>query len=595
MPSDADLSAALDALARSDRRARRAALMDLRSLGRDPLSLLRADRAALLDPAWLARVEAGAPLLYWGDEDEEGEAPPRRFTLDGTVGIVDVVGPLASRGWFCVDGYDTIAEALGEALADARAETVLLRIDSPGGAAAGCFEWCGRMRELVVASGKRVVAYADEMALSGAYAIACVADEIVAPETGVVGSVGVIASMVSQARRNEAEGLDVRVIRAGAEKADGHPDLPLDDAAIAREQAVVDQLAGVFYRWVSARRGMTPAEVAALQAGVRMGPAGVAARLADRVLGYHALVAEMQRPAAPARTAPVPASAAKAATRAAPLPSLRAAPGPRHTTRSTTMSTPKPRSAEAPATPDATPTEGAAPSAPCTCAGKACPCCDGTLACPVCGGACELCNGTGVCPARPAESAPADAPADAAPGATAVAVPGGLAARAAEGDRLRAALAEATGKRDVEGQLGALGVLVAKARAHDEALTRAARAEEALRDAALERLIAEGRAAGKLTPAQAAKAEGDRPAGWARRQSPEALEAFLADAPVVIPRGEHRGPTAPPTADPQLPVEIAGYVAKARASGWLSLAATERHAVMAHDADLARRLNDSAR
>lgn len=570
-----DLSADLAALARSDRRARRAALMDLRSIGRDPLSLLRADRAALLDPAWVARLQAGAPLLYWGEGEDEDEMPPSRFTLEGNVGVVDVIGPLASRGWFCVDGYDTIALALEEALKDARAVKVLLNLDSPGGAAAGCFEWCSRMREMIVASGKHVVAYSNEMALSGAYAIACIADEIVVPETGVVGSVGVITSMVSQVKRNEIEGLDVRVIQAGDEKADGHPDKALDEAAVARVQAEVNQLADVFYRWVSSRRGMTPAAVAALQAGVRMGAAGVDVRLADRVLGYHALLAEMQS-GAPATS---PAPAAPPATSAhASRSTPRAAQAPRTTTRSTTMPTQSPTKktrveapAPAPATPDA-PAENAAaaPSEPCSCAGKTCPACDGTMACRVCGGVCELCMGTGICPAH--------AETDAAPAAEAAA------------SRLHGALAEATGKIDVEGQIGALGVLMAKASAHDQALARAVSAETALRSASLERLIEKGRAEGKLTPAQVAKAEGDRPAGWARRQSPEALEAFLADAPVVIPRGAINPPSDPARGDAQLPVDVAAAVAKARSNGWLSLSATERHEVTAHDAELAQRL-----
>ena len=157
------------------------------------------------------------------------------------------------------------------------------------------------MRDAVVASKKRCVAYSDEMAFSGAYAVACVADEIVVPETGCVGSVGVIASMVSRSKKNTMDGFDVRVIQNGAEKADGHPDLPIDPEAVAREQRSVDQLASIFHRWVGERRGMTSDAVASLEAGVRMGGDAVAARLADRVQGWHALVAEMQRraPAAP--------------------------------------------------------------------------------------------------------------------------------------------------------------------------------------------------------------------------------------------------------------------------------------------------------
>lgn len=283
-------------------------LAQARLEGRDPLSLFRADRALLLDPAWLARIESGAPLMFWGEDDEEDDGEgeePCGYELHGNVAVVDVEGPIAQRGWFCVDGYDSITASVEAALADSRAESVLLRLNSPGGAAAGAFEWTRRMRDAVVASKKRCVAYADEMAFSGAYAVACVADEIVVPETGCVGSVGVIASMVSRSKKNTMDGFDVRVIQNGAEKADGHPDLPIDPEAVAREQRSVDQLASIFHRWVGERRGMTVDSVAALEAGVRMGGEAVAARLADRVLGWHALVSEMQRRAPTAPAAPM--------------------------------------------------------------------------------------------------------------------------------------------------------------------------------------------------------------------------------------------------------------------------------------------------
>ena len=209
-------------------------LADLRASGRDPLAILGADRALLVDASWLARIEAGAPLMFWGEDDEMPERAP--YDLVEGVAIIDVEGPIAQRAWFCVDGYDSISGRLAQALADTRVRSVMLRLNSPGGAAAGAFEWTRRMRDTVAASGKRVVAYADEMAFSGAYAVAVVADEIVLPETGCVGSVGVIASMVSRARANAAAGVDVRVIHAGAEKSDGHPAMPIDDAAVARAQ-----------------------------------------------------------------------------------------------------------------------------------------------------------------------------------------------------------------------------------------------------------------------------------------------------------------------------------------------------------------------
>lgn len=290
-------------------------LASLRAEGRDPLAILGVDRALLFDAAWLARVAGGAPLMFWGDD--EGDDTPSGYELRGGVAVLDIEGPIAQRGWYCIDGYDTIAANLDRALGDARVRTVLLRINSPGGAAAGAFEWTREMRTRIEASGKRVVAYADEMAYSGGYAVACIADEIVVPETGGVGSVGVIASLRSWAKANELEGIDVRVVASGAEKADGCPELPMDEGAVARAQKDVDLIAAVFHRWVAERRRMTPEAVRALEAGTRMGAEAVTAGLADRVLGYHALVAELEAAAsaAPSPRAPQRTTGARRATR----------------------------------------------------------------------------------------------------------------------------------------------------------------------------------------------------------------------------------------------------------------------------------------
>jgi signal peptide peptidase SppA len=186
-------------------------------------------------------------------------------------------------GLFGGDGYDAIQARFAAALDDGAVRAVVLRVDSPGGEVAGCFEAARTMRTAASTKGKPVVAYADEMACSAAYALACIADEIVVPDTGVVGSVGVIATLAEESAALAAEGIAVAVITSGAAKADGHPAVPLADDARARIQAEVDYLADVFAGEVAGARGMTPAAVRGLEARVFYGPAAVAAGLADRI------------------------------------------------------------------------------------------------------------------------------------------------------------------------------------------------------------------------------------------------------------------------------------------------------------------------
>lgn len=310
-------------------------LADLKGLGRDPFAIFRVDEALAIDGAWLSRVLEGGPLTFWGDDEgeddkpEDPEFPP--YEIASGVAVYDIEGPLVQRGWMCWPGYDTIARDLNTALADSRVKSVLLRMNSPGGMAAGCFEASRQMRDAVKASGKRCVAFADEMAYSAAYCLACVADEIVLPEPGGVGSVGVIASMQSVAKALAEAGVDVRVFTSGAEKGDGHPALPITKGASERTQARVDELAGIFQRWVAERRSMTPEAVKALEAGVRYGRAATASGLADRVMSYPDLLAEMQRSAAAQPSTPNRPGATRATTaRTSPAVAI-------PTTRKTTM------------------------------------------------------------------------------------------------------------------------------------------------------------------------------------------------------------------------------------------------------------------
>lgn len=244
----------------------------------EALALLGAEPLSLAPSSLRSLTGSGA---FWG-YDDEGEDEPG-YELVGDLAVITVRGCLMQRGCWWWHGYDTLAQAFDRALLDGRARAVVLAVDSPGGVVAGLFDTVKRMRASADAAGKPVVAVSDERCYSAAYALACVADAIVVPQTAGVGSVGVIGTMVSWAAALDAAGVDVRVIVSGAEKADGHPAQPLSDGAVAREQARVDQLAAVFFEWVASRRPLTAEQVAGLEAGIRLGPEAVAAKLADRI------------------------------------------------------------------------------------------------------------------------------------------------------------------------------------------------------------------------------------------------------------------------------------------------------------------------
>lgn len=239
-------------------------------------------RRAPFKPGGLLALDAAA----WGlDFAICGEDAPASFETAGGVAVVDVRGPLMRSATWMWDSYEAISGRVSEALASP-CHTLMLRLDSPGGEAAGVFELSDDIRAKASAAGKRVIAYVDAQAASAAYAIACAADEIFIPPTGSVGSIGCVKMLVDQTIMDRAMGLSFAAVVSGARKADGNPHVPLTEGAIAATQGEVDAMADLFFDLVARARGLEVAEVEALQAAQFTGAAAVGAKLADVVATF---------------------------------------------------------------------------------------------------------------------------------------------------------------------------------------------------------------------------------------------------------------------------------------------------------------------
>lgn len=235
------------------------------------------DPVMAIDP--MAFEQSFFPFLM----DEESAKP---YAMNGDVAVVKIQGPLSQRGGWFWDGYDKIRSRFEKALEDPKVRAVTLQIDSPGGAVAGLFETARAMRRAAADARKPVIAYADELAASAGYALASVADEIYLPESGTVGSVGVISVLADRSKLNERMGVRVHVLTTGKHKGDGHPDKPLTDEVIARYQERVNALGAQFNEMVADARGVSPAYVKGLEAAVFHGAAAVKGKLANGVASF---------------------------------------------------------------------------------------------------------------------------------------------------------------------------------------------------------------------------------------------------------------------------------------------------------------------
>lgn len=229
-----------------------------------------------LDEEWEQVVsEAGQPL----------------YTVSDGVAVVDVCGPLEHHESFFFESYDGLRAKFQAAADDDSVSSIVMRIDSPGGEAAGMIEAAKSIRGIAAAASKPLYAYADECACSAAYGLACAASEIWTAETGEVGSIGVILPVYDVTGANRKAGIVVELITTGDRKGDGHPDKPLDDGVRAALTERVNAIAVPFFRLVAKARGMSTGAVKALQAGVRTGPAAVEAGIADGVASWDQFMA----------------------------------------------------------------------------------------------------------------------------------------------------------------------------------------------------------------------------------------------------------------------------------------------------------------
>jgi capsid assembly protease len=193
--------------------------------------------------------------------------------VDG-IAVIEIAGTLVHRGaWIGqssgLTSYEGIAAQLQAALADPAIGGIALDIDSFGGEVAGAFDLADRIR--AARTQKPVHAF--------------VADRIVLPRTGAVGSIGVVAMHSDMSGALDQKGIAVTLIHAGARKVDANPYQPLPEVVRARIAGELEDLRQLFAETVAEGRGQRLDTQSALgtEAAVFRGEAAVFAGLADEV------------------------------------------------------------------------------------------------------------------------------------------------------------------------------------------------------------------------------------------------------------------------------------------------------------------------
>ncbi len=170
----------------------------------------------------------------------------------GDIGILNITGPVIRYGGLMeISGYTSIQTATREFTKlenDPSIKTIILNIDSPGGQAASIDQFAN----IVSKSSKRTIAYVDSLAASAGYWIACSCDEIISSSTSMVGSIGVVYSLIDDTKKRENEGLQ-KIEIVSAVSPNKRPDITSKEGQ-AQIQKWADNLGEKFIQAVAINR-----------------------------------------------------------------------------------------------------------------------------------------------------------------------------------------------------------------------------------------------------------------------------------------------------------------------------------------------------
>ncbi len=206
-------------------------------------------------------------------------------SYDESVAVLHIYGAIQS-----VETYDSVSynhsflmNTVDDLMLDETNKGIFLKVNSGGGTVYHSDELYLKLMEYKEETGRPIYAYFESTAASGAYYIACAADEIYANRNTTTGSIGVIISYLNLSGLYENLGIEEVMIVSGANKGMGAGELNEEQKAIY--QSVVDESYEQFVSIVSEGRNMSIEEVKVVADGrIYTGPQGVENGLIDELM-----------------------------------------------------------------------------------------------------------------------------------------------------------------------------------------------------------------------------------------------------------------------------------------------------------------------
>ena len=169
---------------------------------------------------------------------------------------VRLTGVIGSAGRF-KQGIDFSGqqEIIKKAFSFKKAKTIAISINSPGGSPVQSHLIHDYIRQLAKKNKKKVIVFAEDVAASGGYLIACSGNEIYANSSSIIGSIGVISASFGFQDAIKKIGVQRRVYTAGKNKSTLDPFKEEKEEDIERIKKLQLELHSDFIEVVKKSRG----------------------------------------------------------------------------------------------------------------------------------------------------------------------------------------------------------------------------------------------------------------------------------------------------------------------------------------------------
>ncbi len=186
----------------------------------------------------------------------EGALSHLPFRPRPTVSVLRLGGVIGGRGTLRPGSLNLpqLEPAIARAFRGRGLVAVALAINSPGGAAVQAALIADRIRTAAAEHNVPVIAFAEDVAASGGYWLACAGDEIYAHGASIIGSIGVISAGFGFQDLIARHGIERRMHTSGTHKGMLDPFRPEAPEDVARLRAIQDDVYDQFKEMVRTRR-----------------------------------------------------------------------------------------------------------------------------------------------------------------------------------------------------------------------------------------------------------------------------------------------------------------------------------------------------